>query len=100
MIVYIVTHLVFMTSVFLIVPGIYFYMHGREGSDKSQALGLPKGSVRALIAFSVVGSFLITASLGPLFIDSDYFSIIISAKSALVGGAIGYYFGSKPTKDS
>ena len=99
MTVYIIAQVIFLAIMMLVLPlCVIFINHiNDEHNDKHhlEPLGLPKGSIRSILALSIVGSFLITVALGPLFIDLDYFSAIIAAQSALVGSAVGFYFGSK-----
>ena len=90
---FITAHLVFM--VFTLI-GLPCYILWRNKWDKTaHPLGLPKGSVRSLLAISVIGSFLITMALGPLFIAHNTLSIVIAGLTGIVGSIIGFYFGSR-----
>ena len=93
MVAYMITQVFFLVFVLVAIPCWLVFFVGKEHT--SHPLNLPPGTVRSLLAMAVVGSFLITASIGPVFIDPDYFNMILSSLSALVGGVIGYYFGFK-----
>jgi len=54
--------------------------------NKNLPLGLPEGSVRAIIALSVVG-----VALAKFFIDDAVPDQLL----AIVGVAVGFYFGSR-----
>ena len=61
-----------------------------------KGLNLPEGSVRAMIAIAIIGSFLIILSIGPLvFKNSDHFNTILAAFGSLSGAVLGFYFGSR-----
>ena len=61
-----------------------------------RGLALPQGSVRAMIAIGIIGSYLITLSMGSVAIPSeDLFDKIIASFGGLVGAVVGFYFGSR-----
>ena len=65
-----------------------------------RALFMPNGSVRAMLAILIVGSFLNVMVLGSTL---KHFDQIIAAFGALTGSVIGFYFGTRgaqppPTK--
>ena len=60
-----------------------------------KGLALPEGSVRAMIAIAIIGSYLITLSMGSMAIASDIFDKIIAAFGGLVGAVVGFYFASR-----
>ena len=59
-----------------------------------KGLNLPQGSVRAMIAIGIIGSYLITLSVGAFLIEKELFNIILTAFGSLSGAVIGFYFGS------
>ena len=92
--IYILVYVLFLLFVLVGIPGYVIYK--RDGDHgKGEPLNLPTGSVRAILAIGIIGGFLITSGLGPLFIDPDYYSIIISNLATLSGGVTGFYFGSR-----
>ena len=95
MTIYIIAQSMYLLFILVGLPVCIIFINMKNDKHHEQPLSLPRGTVRSLLAFSLVGSFLITVSLGPLFIDPDYFASIIAAQSALVGSAVGFYFGSK-----
>ena len=46
-----------------------------------------------MIAIAIIGSYLITLSIGASSLD-DHFDKILAAFGGLVGAVIGFYFGS------
>ncbi len=73
----------------------YYFIKENKDSSPLRGLDLPKGSVRAMIAIAIIGSYLITLSIGSLVISDDYFDKIIAAFGGLVGAVVGFYFGSR-----
>ena len=61
-----------------------------------RALYLPGGSVRAMLALLIVGSFLIVLAVGPE--CSAKFDQVIAAFGALSGAVIGFYFGARTSQ--
>ena len=56
-----------------------------------KGLGLPQGSVRSMLALTVVGSFVIFLVFGG---TADHFTEIVAALTGVAGTIIGFYFGS------
>ena len=71
------------------------YFLQNENVPPLKGLNLPKGSVRAMIAIAIIGSYLITLSLGSIVMPSGQFDKIIAAFGSLVGAVVGFYFGSR-----
>lgn len=82
--------LLFMVAAILMVTffAIYFTLRDKE-KWKDYPLAMPKGSVRALLAFSLI--FLIAIMV----ILFGTFNEIISALLAILATIVGYYFGQK-----
>ena len=89
--VYIVSHIVFNLAVFFGYPIYMLWKHGKC----EETMGLPRGSVRSILAFGIAGNFLIIATLGPLFIDSNYFDDIMKFMSVITTSVTSYYYGSR-----
>lgn len=68
-----------------------------RSKDANQPLGLPKGSVRALLAVLIVGGFIVFLLLGSNIVVFDK---ILSAFATLTGSVIGFYFGHRSRADS
>ena len=92
---YVLTHLVFIVFTMVILPVVVLWRFGGRHEISHEPLGLPKGTVRSLLALSIVGSFLISLSLGPLFLDESYFHLVVGSHGTLIGGAVAYYFASR-----
>lgn len=62
-----------------------------------RGLLLPKGSVRAMLAFLIVGAFIIFAFLGERALDPNeaHFESILTAFGTLSGAVTGFYFGAR-----
>ncbi len=61
-------------------------------------LGLPKGSVRSMLALLIVGAFMAIAALGAGYRGTDdlkYFVEALSALAGVAGAVVGFYFGSR-----
>jgi hypothetical protein len=66
--------------------------------DKTQALGLPEGSVRALIALSLIVVFAMTAVYllsNPSETQKDLAKSLLATISTLVTSVAGFYFGAR-----
>ena len=63
-------------------------------NDNRKALNLPDGSIRAMLALMIVGSFVIVLVLGQEAIGDD-FDTVITAFGTLTGAVVGFYFGAQ-----
>lgn len=67
--------------------------------DNNEALGMPSGSVRAILSFAIVPTILSAAiaAMILLFVRGEYNSAlgILSSLTGISGTVVGYYFGSK-----
>ena len=95
-IIFLIIHAAFLGSVFFLYPLICKCKINNSSQPPLKGLNLPEGSVRAMIAIAIIGSFLITLSLGPLvFKENDHLNTILAAFGSLSGAVIGFYFGSR-----
>ncbi len=79
--------------VFLILPG-FFWCCGRKGPHQARGLGLPRGSVRSMLALLIVGStvnFFVFGSAAA----GEHFTEVMAALGTLSGSVIGFYFGGR-----
>ena len=66
-----------------------------------KGLALPKGSVRSMLALTVVGSFVVFLVFGGTIPSiGDRFTEILAALTGVAGTIIGFYFGSGGSGDS
>ena len=69
------------------------------GSDHNEALGLPSGSVRAILTLIIVPPIILSsiALMILMFIQNQYSSAlgILSGLTGITGTIVGYYFGTK-----
>ena len=67
-----------------------------NGLKKLRALGLPNGTVRAVLALLVVGGFILFAFIGRGIVgDNEQFTAILAAWVTLTGTVTGFYFGAR-----
>lgn len=82
----------------LVVLGGPFYAYWARRSDESskslRGLNLPRGSVRAMLALLIVGSFVNILVFGAE-VFPDHFEQVITAFGTLAGSVIGFYFGGR-----
>lgn len=79
----------------VILPG-YAAWKGRAGPQASlKGLALPQGSVRSMLALTVVGSFVVFLVFGApaMPADSSRFTEIVAALTGIAGTVVGFYFG-------
>ena len=89
---------IFICSMFL---GLVFFgypfickCNTNDKGTELKGLNLPQGSIRAMIAIAIIGLYVITLSIGSLFIGANEFDMILTAFGSLSGAVIGFYFGS------
>lgn len=74
---------------------------GAEATElKIRGLGLPRGSVRAMLALAIIGGFLVFAFFGDEFVSTEGgedspFVTILTAFATLTASVTGYYFGAR-----
>ncbi|MDE0047127.1 MAG: hypothetical protein OXU19_14920 [bacterium] len=60
-----------------------------------KGLALPQGSVRSMLALTVVGSFVVFLIFGGAALpESSRFGEVVTALTAVAGAIVGFYFGS------
>ena len=78
---------------------LYSYCAGKKNGvckEELRGLNLPRGSLRAMLALLLIGSFINVMVLGaPVFCDDGKFDSILAAFGALTGSVIGFYFGAR-----
>ena len=84
--------------VLLVLIGAPYYAKWARRSDESskslRGLNLPRGSVRAMLALLIVGSFVNVLVFGAK-VFSDHYTQVITAFGTLAGSVIGFYFGGR-----
>ena len=65
-----------------------------ESSKSLRGLNLPRGSVRAMLAFLIVGSFINILVFGAD-VFPNHFEQVITAFGTLAGAVVGFYFGGR-----
>lgn len=78
----------------LFVLPLFFWVRGRRQHETSRGLGLPRGSVRSMLALLIVGST-INALLFGSEPAGDHFGEVIAALTTLSGSVMGFYFGGR-----
>ena len=93
--------LVIAESILLIIVLValpaYAAWKGRAQDGLSlKGLALPQGSVRSMLALTVVGSFVVFLVFGGSALpEGARFTEIVAALTGVAGTIIGFYFGSK-----
>ena len=81
--------------VLVIYPAVLWGIRSRRSDTpptNERAMFMPRGSVRAMIALLVVGSFVNVLVLGH---QLQHFTEILAAFGTLSGSIIGFYFGTR-----
>ena len=65
-----------------------------ESSKSLRGLNLPRGSVRAMLALFIVGSFVNVLVFGAA-VFPKHFEQVITAFGTLAGSVVGFYFGGR-----
>lgn len=73
---------------------LFFWVRGRTRHETSRGLGLPRGSVRSMLAILIVGST-INALLFGSEPAGEHFGEVIAALTTLSGSVMGFYFGGR-----
>ena len=85
--------------VVLVLMPFYSWYVGKKtpcANKNLKGLNLPEGSIRAMLALIVVGSFILVLVLGPGIEGmKDYFDNVVTAFGTLGGAVIGFYFGNR-----
>ena len=75
---------------------VYAAWKARMNSDVPlRGLALPQGSVRSMLALTVVGSFIVFLVFGAPAMppESSRFTEIVAALTGIAGTVVGFYFG-------
>ena len=80
----------------LVALPAYAIWKAKESNDVVlKGLALPQGSVRSMLALTVVGSFVIFLVFGGAAVaTSARFTEIVAALTGIAGTVVGFYFGS------
>lgn len=76
---------------------VYASLRSGDRQRDSRALNLPRGSIRALLALVIVGSFAILLVFSPFIsgVDKPILDKVIVAFGTLTGAVTGFYFGGR-----
>lgn len=76
---------------------LYASLRSGDRQNDSRALNLPRGSIRAMLALAIVGSFVILLAFAPLLakVETDVLDKVIVAFGTLSGAVTGFYFGGR-----
>lgn len=80
----------------LVILPIYAIWKAKGSSEVVlKGLALPQGSVRSMLALTVVGSFVIFLIFGGAALpNGTRFTEIVAALTGIAGTVVGFYFGS------
>ena len=89
------SHPLFLSEAFLLLsPFFAKFFKPENGKSPLRGLGLPSGSVRAILALLIVGSFVnVLVFGGDVF--GDEFEQVITAFGTLAGAVTGFYFAGR-----
>ncbi len=60
-----------------------------------KGLLIPRGSVRAMLAFLIAGAFIIFVFMGENALNDEHFESVLTAFGTLTGAVTGFYFGTR-----
>ena len=83
-------------AIALVALPIYAASKVRKRQDLPlRGLALPQGSVRSMLALTVVGSFVVFLTFGGVALpEGTRFTEIVAALTGIAGSIVGFYFGS------
>ena len=79
--------------VFLGLPALALW-RGHQNSEQLRGLGLPRGSLRGMLALFIVGSTINFLLFGAKLVG-DHFGEVIAALGTLSASVLGFYFGGR-----
>lgn len=97
------SHPLFLSEAFLLIailvlailsPFFAKFFKPENGKNPLRGLGLPSGSVRAILALLIVGSFVNVLVFGSD-VFGDNFEQVITAFGTLAGAVTGFYFAGR-----
>ena len=88
------TELALLALVLLGMP-IGSWKLGDSADDQRRGLGLPRGSVRGMLAFLIVGSTINFLTFGSTVLTGEIFRQVLATLSTLSAAVIGFYFGGR-----
>ena len=81
--------------VLIVLPIIAICRSRTLGDVQLKGLALPQGSVRSMLALTIVGSFVVFLVFGGMVAPTDgNFTEIVAALTGIAGTVVGFYFGS------
>ena len=84
--------------VFLLLP-VIARCCGEGDRNEARGLGLPRGSVRGMLALFIVGSTINFLLFGSP-VAGEHFGEVVAALTGLTGSVIGFYFGGRTATPS
>ena len=85
---------VLLVLILLAAPLYAVWRSWSEGSEILKGLNLPEGSVRAMLALLIVGSFVNVLLFGANVLG-DHFEQVLTAFGTLAGAVTGFYFAGR-----
>lgn len=88
----------------LVLAGLPLMAHRRGNTQKElRGLGLPRGSIRGMLALWMVGSYLLFLVFVPILVttqSADLVDRILTAFGPLVGAVLAFYFAGRSATPS
>ena len=86
---------VLLLLVLIALPAYAVWKTNRSTGVELKGLALPQGSIRSMLALTVVGSFVIFLVFGGAALPEEArFTEVVAALTGIAGTVIGFYFGS------
>ena len=98
---------IFLGIIFIFYPFILwicrrpYFLKGQQ-IPPLKGLALPQGSVRAMLAIAIIGSYLIILYYSALCneINKEKLNLVLAAFGSLSGAVVGFYFASRGSENS
>ena len=89
------TESILLIVVLIVLPAYAIHRAKSNADIPLKGLALPQGSVRSMLALTIVGSFVVFLIFGGTIPSiGDRFTEIVAALTGIAGTVVGFYFGS------
>ena len=87
---------VLLVVILVLLPAFAIWRARNQDGAALKGLALPQGSVRSMLALTVVGSFVVFLVFGGSALPGNArFTEVVAALTGVAGTIVGFYFGSK-----
>ena len=86
-------------TAFLTLVIVLAYWRSRKWTEEPlRGLALPKGSVRSVLAFAVIGAFVVFIFFGEDVVADENYDAVLTSLGTLTGAVTGFYFGGRSSQ--